>query len=143
MDIRQIVREEIALSRQQAGYGTTLVPFHKHNGIDSPQLEVNNIKQFMFFGNVTAVGGIGFIFPNGWTLSTDGTTLVSTITHNLNTTNYIVLTTSVNANLLNPTNPQIDGRTSTQFKVIPRPPGSANGSAEGFNFILFLTTPNT
>jgi len=34
----KIARKEIEDARQQAGYGVSLIPYHTHNGIDSPRL---------------------------------------------------------------------------------------------------------
>lgn len=71
--------------------GIQSVPYHTHNGTDSPL--VTNIPVTTYGGFVLS-GVAGVPFPIGWTASTSGTGLY-TITHNLNSALY-----SVTASLL-------------------------------------------
>lgn len=74
-------------------FGITPVPYHTHNGIDSPKLNI--ISSFSgtttYAGSLNADASVVFL-PSGWTatVGTGGGLGSYTITHNLGTTNYAV-----------------------------------------------------
>jgi len=77
-------------------FGVAQVPFHTHNGIDSPVIKT---PSYQFIGTVaTEVGGFGPFSPPKWSILIHvvGGKTVYTITHNLGTSNYVVLVTPIN-----------------------------------------------
>ena len=108
--------------------GVSGVPFHTHNGTDSPKL-----RSTFFWGAVAGDGNIIFL-PKGWAVSHDGAASpgVYTIIHNHKTTAYGAVATGI-YNL----GYWVVGiaYTATQFTVYID--GSKN---EGFTFFMFLYT---
>lgn len=90
---RTEIQTIIQQSRQQAGFGTSTVPLHIHNGIDSPKILRQNLPQTTFIGHVLSTGGFSGFSPAGWT-ATKTSTGVYTITHTMNTKNYSVIAMS-------------------------------------------------
>lgn len=94
--IQQIVQREIQASAGRAMYAPTNIPFHVHNGVDSPIVfSPTNIYTGFIPSDAVLNGSStgGFIFiPQGWTASVDtgGTPILYTVIHNLNTSFYTV-----------------------------------------------------
>jgi len=82
--IKQLVIQTI--NSQMSAYSTAKVPYHTHNGVDSPPIQQ---PTFIYLGLIGLDGTIG-ILPNGWTVTYNGTGDYS-ITHNLNTFFYSVV----------------------------------------------------
>lgn len=74
------------MNSQQSSYSTAKVPYHTHNGVDSPPIQQ---PTFTYLGLIGLTGSIG-ILPNGWTVTYNGTGDY-TIVHNLNTFAYSVV----------------------------------------------------
>lgn len=77
--------------KQNPQFGVNPVPFHTHNGIDSPV-----IKQpiYTYIGQVNDDGSPGPLFPPKWTVSRDSNSNYI-IVHNLGTTKYSFFATSI------------------------------------------------
>lgn len=66
------------------GVGPNTVPFHTHNGVDSPLLPSSTTVQKVYAGYVVAGGTKGNAFPPGWSVALSVATY--TVTHNLGLT---------------------------------------------------------
>lgn len=90
---RNEVQQMIQAFAQQQQFGPAVVPFHTHNGIDSPTIK-SPITSYM--GQVSIGGGAGPVFPKGWTV-TETAFGQYTIIHNLGylDNNYTVYASSV------------------------------------------------
>lgn len=82
--IKQLVIQTI--NSQMSSYSTAKVPFHLHNGVDSPAIFSPTIT---YIGLIGLTGTIG-ILPKGWSVTYNGTGDY-TITHNLNSFSYSVV----------------------------------------------------
>ena len=76
---------------------------HKHLGIDMTQLlPAQTSTKNTYGGAITSTAG--GVFPTGWTVAVNGSTKIFTVTHNLNTTSYSVVSIpasfALQANLL-------------------------------------------
>jgi hypothetical protein len=78
---------------QQTPYTFQNVPFHTHNGIDSPNVYQ---PQITYTGTVTYLGQAfrNLPFPDGWSVARAGTGVYS-VTHGLNTLLYTVMVTQL------------------------------------------------
>lgn len=83
--IRQLVRQEIQAQSSVSRFTLNTNSRHIHNGTDSP-LAYQPIVTYV--GSVTSTGG-STLLPAGWTVDHSATG-VYTITHNLNTSLYVV-----------------------------------------------------
>lgn len=115
----------------QAFQGIQQVPFHTHNGIDSPVISSTPTASYNI-GYVTAAGAAGGFFPSGWTVS-----LIAgghyQITHNLGTTNYAALVNAVQTACF----ARINSPGTATFDVILTDASGSNTSTD-FNFGVFL-----
>lgn len=88
--IRQIVRDEQSRNTNGGRFGLNTIPFHTHNGTDSPSIFSPTI---VYTGYVPADGLVNdspFVFlPTGWTVELQAGYIYK-ITHNLNTDFYTV-----------------------------------------------------
>lgn len=108
---------------------------HIHNGTESPRINANtdiigSLGATVYFGSVALGGTANTPFPNGWSVGTSGTGFYQ-ITHNLLTTNFIVLATMIGvAGTI-----RVNTTSSTQFEIaITNTSASSVNSA--FYFIL-------
>ena len=128
-DLNQ-VRQMIQAFAQQQQFGPAIVPFHDHNGINSPTIK-SPITSYM--GQVAINGGAGPIFPQGWTCKETGFGQY-TITHNLGyqDNNYTVFASSVdtvaNYIITNATNPNYQNEFVIQWAQLYNPFVSLTGS---------------
>jgi hypothetical protein len=68
--------------------GIQQVPYHVHNGIDSPLISSGTTSTSKTYGGRISSTGSFDYKPTGWTVSTGP---FYTVTHNLATTNYAVV----------------------------------------------------
>lgn len=88
--IRQIVRDEITRSTNGTRFGVQSIPFHTHNGTDSPSIFSPTITYTGFVPYDGLVANTPFVFlPAGWTVEL-GAGNIYKITHNLSTEYYSV-----------------------------------------------------
>lgn len=96
--IRQIVRDELTRNNNGARFGVNNIPFHTHNGIDSPSIFSPTITYTGYIPSDGLVNQTPFVFlPTGWTveLQFPGTTDIYKVTHNLGTSFYSVVVNQV------------------------------------------------
>ena len=91
-DVARIVQDELKKQQRTDMFSVAKVPFHTHNGIDSPPLR-GSTTGTVYYGFVNNSTSAGTPFPEGWSVVNNGTG-DCTITHNLGTTEYVVLATS-------------------------------------------------
>lgn len=119
-DLQTQIRQGIQKAQQQAGYGVSMTSYHTHDNINSPKFPFTNLSDVpdnysgaagksvvvnsggtglifaspggAFGGTVNANGTAGTPFPSGWSVAHTGTGAY-TVTHNLGTTNYVVVIT--------------------------------------------------
>lgn len=117
------IKNEIQRSATQAQYGVVPIPFHKHTGNDSPKISYNSLtdlptsSQTSYGGYIEANGtvGGGFPLPTGWT-SVKNSTGDYTITHNLNTGDYVVTAICANGGAVIAVGPS--GRTANSVTFV-------------------------
>lgn len=146
-DLRKQINQGITTARSQAGFGTSVIPQHRHNGNDSPKIrysDLTGVPVAKIYGGAVSDSGVALTpFPKGWSVSRSSTGLYN-VTHNLNTTNYVVI---ANAMAVTPTNDIVFGvlqsaqilANSFQIWMVNYNSnfvGTAFDSA--FNFLLFI-----
>ena len=93
LKIRNLIREEIQRSAGQSQFRLNAIPFHTHNGTDSPYVFTSTVQYTGYVPSDADISGAsidGFLlFPQGWTMEVASDTY--TITHNLNTEYYTVV----------------------------------------------------
>lgn len=82
-NIRRIVQEEIRKSAGQGVFKMQNIPYHIHNGLDSPYITSTTST---FVGGVNSDGTFAYA-PDGWTITNDSTGFYE-IFHNLNSQLY-------------------------------------------------------
>jgi len=93
-DVRAIFEQMYA--QEATRYGVAKVPVHRHNGIDTVQIEYQDIlnRPGELYGGKVNDNGDAIYLPAGWTSTRTGTGEY-TVTHNLGTTAYAVLLTGI------------------------------------------------
>lgn len=92
--IRKIVQDEIKRNEGTGRFGLKSIPFHTHNGTDSPSIFSPTITYTGYVPSDGLVNQSPFVFlPTGWKveLMFPGTTDIYKITHNLGTSFYSVI----------------------------------------------------
>lgn len=96
--VQAMINTSLASFSNKAQFGVSSVQHHTHNNTDSPKISYKNLSNTpnitVYTGLVSAAGGVGIIFPLGWTVARTNTNpYLYKITHNLNLTNlnYTVL----------------------------------------------------
>lgn len=123
-------------------YGVSTVPNTASTGADSPRVNYKDLvnkptgtSSPLYSGYVVSGGTAGAPFPSGWTVTSLGTGAYQ-VTHNLGTTNYIVvatpLITSVVVRIVN-----IFNITSTAFDLEIF---DASGTSQNIGVFFILTT---
>jgi len=88
--IRQIVQQEIARSSNGARFTVNNIPFHTHDGVNSPSIFSPTITYTGFVPYDGLVANTPFVFlPSGWTVELQVGNIYK-ITHNLGTEYYSV-----------------------------------------------------
>lgn len=128
--VQQMIQQAIQAYAQQQQYGVAQVPFHDHNGINSPTVK-SPITSYM--GQISIGGGPGPIFPKGWTCKETAFGQY-TITHNLGyqDNNYTIFASSVdtvaNYIITNATSPNYENEFIIQWAQLYNPFVSLTGS---------------
>lgn len=134
--LRALIQEMIDTQQKKDLYGVAKVPFHTHNGIDSPTLQPTTVT-------TTTIAYSGYInndgtstnVPTGWT-SVKNSTGNYTITHNLGITTYNVVATSAGGAERTMAN---YGQTSTTFTINALNVGAGPSNIDtDFTFVLVL-----
>ena len=67
-DLNSQIQSGIQQSQMQAALGVSPVPYHTHDGVNSPRLAVSDSSS-VFSGAVNSDGTAGAFMPTGWTTS--------------------------------------------------------------------------
>lgn len=89
--IRQIVQEEYRKNNSNGRFGLQNIPYHIHNGADSPTVFQPNITYIGWISDV----GTPILLPKGWTSS--GGVGIYVVTHNLGNNALYVVTANASA----------------------------------------------
>ena len=131
MDINQQIQQGIRASQMQAGYGVSMVPYHTHDGVNSPRIGTTAATT-LYSGTVSSTGVTSGLLPSTWSVVYYPITHQYVVTHNLNTTNYSVATSCTTigdvANVI--------AHDSTTFTIAGYAIAGAGGVNVGFMFIL-------
>jgi hypothetical protein len=84
--LKKTIQKSIDLSQQQAGYGFSLIPYHTHDGVNSPKLPTPPAAATTTYGGYIKTSSV---LPTGWSV-TNPSTGNYTVTHSLNSTSYAV-----------------------------------------------------
>lgn len=137
--IKALIQEELAKSNQHTKFGLQPIPRHTHNNVDSPY----TFQPILTYGGVINTNGTAALLPRGWTVigggvdGTGGSTGVYTITHNIGSMAYSVVTTPLDE-LDVGTIPQILIAKNAFIVTMFAPLGGANNT----NFTFILVNPN-
>lgn len=92
-EIRKALQEQTKTSDFNSQYGNPTVPYHTHNGIDSPLVEgAAGSSTTYYIGAFNSSGTAASLFPTGWSSSRTSVGLY-VVTHNLGNTDYVVCPT--------------------------------------------------
>lgn len=111
-----------------------LVYNHKHQTYDKTK-PFNGVDGIIYIGDVSATPAAGAIFPSGWTVGSDAGTGGFNITHNLNTTNYVVVANgTTNADTLC----MVTTRNANNFVLVTTRADGGAAVKKDFSFVLVI-----
>lgn len=119
------IDQKINDAQQTATYGVSLIPYHTHNGTDSPKLDLPKV----YGGTFNSSGVKGTFFPSGWSVSRTAAGRYQ-VTHKLKTANFTVVCTPVNAVAV-----YVPSITSTTFNIYATTFAGAFNDI-GINFVV-------
>lgn len=131
MSLDSRINQQITGSRQQAGFGPSVVPSHNHDGINSPK-----IKQLFYSGHVNS-GGTTKYLPYNWTCQKFGAGIYQ-INHYLGTINLAIAITCVDFAQLGYRTSEIIAQTTTSISLALQNKG-LNADCE---FVFIVLTQN-
>lgn len=107
---------------------------HTHQKFDGTQ-PYDTIFGIIYVGDVSATPAAGTIFPTGWTVGSDAGTGGFNITHNLNTTSYVVVANGTsNADTLC----MVTTRNANNFVLVTTRADGGAAVKKDFSFILVI-----
>lgn len=144
--VQQMITTALTSYDQNQRFGVSTVPFHNHNGINSPVIKTPVTS---YVGYIGPDGETGAIFPKGWSVqytNVGGVQPNYTIFHNLGNTNYTIVFTSYDKAYipilygLDETGSPDYGKTANQISVQWYDPVGAALAQNSFQFALILGT---
>jgi hypothetical protein len=93
--IRRIVQEELQKNQLRSGFRMQQIPFHTHNGTDSPPIFQSQMTYVGVVYGATGVPYRNLPFPQGWSIQKFQSDGIYRINHNLQTLNYSVQLTQL------------------------------------------------